>query len=79
MKRTDILLKLYVFLSERGSSVLSLMTFSELARRCRNDSLGATNDTGLIDSVNANTVHAMPARTYSILHTPSGARVCAIP
>jgi hypothetical protein len=32
-------------LSERGSSVLSLMTFAELARRCRNDSLGATNDT----------------------------------
>ena len=35
-----------VSLPERGSCVLSLMTFEELARRGRNDSLGATHNAG---------------------------------
>jgi hypothetical protein len=46
MEGTGILLELQVFLSERGSCVLFLMTFVELAHRHRNDSLGATHDAG---------------------------------
>lgn len=41
-----ILMELQVFLSERGSCVLSLMTFEELASRRRDVGLGATRDAG---------------------------------